>query len=126
MSGGSTRYLPRAFVRCAAACVIAGCGAAGQSHGERYAGDTNRNGAVSFTVRAGEAVGFRFVNLCPSDSAAGTAVPTMTIRRGTFTYTDGQFMVSGHLDGSKANGTASDVTGDCDSGTLSWRAARVS
>jgi hypothetical protein len=44
----------------------------------------------------------------------------MTVSGGRFGLEDGQFTVTGTIDGSSAHGTVRDDTGDCDTGTLSW------
>ena len=82
-------------------------------------------GSISFTVTANRVVGLRFASICPSDSAAGVLVArSIPLRRGTFVHRDVQFTVRGQIGTHGASGTARNVTGDCDSGTLRWRASR--
>ena len=83
-------------------------------------------GPISFTVTAGRVVGLRFASICPSDSAAGVLVArSIQLHNGTFTYRNEQFTISGKIGTRGATGAASDVTGDCNSGTLHWRASRA-
>ena len=66
---------------------------------------------------------FRFVNRCPAESNGGTLVPgRMKITNGHFGRHDAQFTIAGRFVSTGAKGTARDVTGDCDSGTLHWNA----
>ena len=90
-----------------------------------WRGRTENGGSVSFRVRGGKVVGFRFVNACPADSARGTLVSArMVIRRGRFAHHDTQFTVKGRIGRRRAVGTARDVTGSCDSGVLRFTARR--
>jgi lysozyme len=82
-------------------------------------------GAVSFSVAGSRVVGFRFANVCPSDSSAGTLAPEMTLRNGHFELRDEQFTISGTIRGNIATGSARDVTGDCSSAKLRWHAHRA-
>lgn len=105
--------------------VLAAVAVAVASSVEHYAGRSSRGQAVSFTVKGSKVSGFRFVNRCPSDSVAGTLVPgSMRIRNGAFARRDRQFTITGKISGRTASGTARDVTGDCNSGSLGWHAKR--
>lgn len=81
------------------------------------------NAEMAFAVSGGKVSQFVFVNRCPG-LATGTPVPaTMAIRHGRFAYHTQQFTITGRfLSGGRATGTERDLTGDCDSGLLHWRA----
>jgi hypothetical protein len=96
----------------------------GQAGTQYYAGTAQPGtAALSFAVSNGRVYNFTFVNRCPGLSN-GTPVPaTMRIIGGRFSHRDRQFTITGRL---LANGTATgterDLTGDCDSGVLTWTA----
>jgi lysozyme len=86
---------------------------------------SSAEGPASFTVDGSRIVRFRFANRCPGNSRAGTAVPAMALRHGRFSFNDGEFSIRGSVSATRASGRAQDVTGDCASGLLTWRAKRV-
>jgi hypothetical protein len=90
----------------------------------RYRGRSGSKDAMSFELTRGVVSGFTFENACPG-AAGGTSVPApMRVVAGRFSFRDRQFAVTGRLlTGGAARGTAEDVTGNCDSGTLTWTAA---
>ena len=111
----------------AAVPAIAGSGDGGK---RLFRGETSEGGNVQFKVsKSGErVVRFRFASRCPADSKRGTLVPgRFEIRRGKrffkFSHKDSQFTIKGRfVSGSKARGTAQNVTGNCNSGKLKWTA----
>jgi hypothetical protein len=91
----------------------------------RYTG-ASAAGAMSFELTGGLVSGFTFENRCPGSAGGPTVPASMRAVTGRFSYRDAQLTVSGRLlPAGSARGTARDVTGDCDTGTLAW-VARVS
>jgi len=95
---------------------------------------TTSAGALTFGVSPDGRfiVNLRFVNRCPADSVRGTLVGArIPLRKGdgayrTFSYRDEQFTIEGRFTSANVvTGTVRDRTGDCDSGTLAFRAAKV-
>lgn len=81
------------------------------------------NAEMAFAVSGGTVSHFEFVNRCPGLATGTPVAATMPIRHGRFAYHTQQFTITGRfLSGGRATGTERDVTGDCDSGLLHWRA----
>jgi hypothetical protein len=111
--------LTAALITCVLAASLALAAATGPFVGKSGAG------RMSFTISASARyiTHFRFVNRCPADSNAGTLVGgRMKIVSGKFSRHGQQFTITGHFTTTGAAGTARDVTGNCDSGILHWRA----
>jgi hypothetical protein len=93
---------------------------------EHYAGQAGAGQAMSFDVSGGEVLHFTFVNRCPGEVNGTPVTARMRVSHGRFTYHDSQFTISGQFSGSRlAAGRERDITGDCDSGILSWTAHLV-
>lgn len=93
---------------------------------QHYSGQA-AGAAMSFDVSDGKVQHFTFVNACPGDVNGTPVSAQMRISHGRFSYRDSQFTITGRFSASDlASGTERDVTGDCDSGILTWTARLVS
>jgi hypothetical protein len=95
----------------------------------RYRGQTEHGGRVSFTVVDGNEVRrFRFMNRCSKDRTRGSLVPgSMAIGDVSFSRRGHQFTIFGRFRANgRVSGRARQKTSDCDSGTMTWTARRVS
>ncbi|HYH60047.1 MAG TPA: hypothetical protein VD790_12625 [Thermoleophilaceae bacterium] len=127
---GQARFIGRQVcgdtVHKAIARVTVGDGPSSES--VKYRGQTEHGGRVSFMVVDGNEVRqFRFMNRCAKDRMRGTRVPgRMPIGDITFTRRGNRFKIFGRFrPNGVVKGRAREVTKNCDSEKMTWRAERV-